>query len=114
MVSSGAEAAADVCVWLLGPCGDSNPSNDPVAEYLSAVAFLEGGRDHWARSLNTLGTWTHRVSLRIGFSFASPIASVAPKLQAQREATFNPSALLVYTTFLRLTHDVSGISIFIY
>lgn len=118
LVSSGAGAAADVCkccVWLLGPCRDS-PFKRSSDEYLSAVAFW-GGRDHWAHSLNKLGTRPPRVSLRIGFSFGSP-SPPPPKLEAQRELTFNRSVLLVYTSRDRvcslLRRDVSGISISIY
>lgn len=58
LVSSGAEAAADVCecrVWLLlaGAPAGTRPFKRSSAEYSSAVAFW-GGRDHWAHSLRGL------------------------------------------------------------
>lgn len=96
LVSSGAEAAADVCkccVWLLGPCGDS-PFKRSNAEYLSAVAFW-GGRDHWAHSLNILGTRPPACHCGLGSSSVRPSPSL-PKLEAQREPTFNQLMLFVY------------------
>lgn len=94
LVSSGAGAAADVCrccMWLLGPCRDS-PFKRASAEYLSAVAFW-GGRDQWARSLNILGTRPPACRCGLGSPWVRP-STPSPKLEAQREPTFNQSVFV--------------------
>lgn len=106
---------ANAACGCWAPAG-THPSNDPVMNIYQRWLSGEAG-------ITGLTHWTYlargRPACHCGLGSPSVRPSPPPpKLEAQRELTFNRSVLLVYTSrdrvFSLLRRDVSGISISIY